>query len=102
MHTDLEPLMGHGFGMMGHGFGLLGLIPAILLTALLIVVLVRLFRRGGVGPVRYNRGGHGAAPSPEEAARSRLAERLANGDITPEEYLERTSALRSPTTSTDS
>ncbi|MFV0452826.1 MAG: SHOCT domain-containing protein [Propioniciclava sp.] len=88
--SPLLPLLGHG---PGHGF--FGIIPAILI-ALLIVALVRLFRTGSVGPVRY----HGAAPqsSPEDLARARLAERLAQGDITPEEYLERTSALKPPTT----
>ncbi len=103
MNTALTLLhMGSGPGF----FFLPGLVASIFLT----VALIKLVKHGRVGPVRWapHRGGSDAPeaprfgghrppwaqPSPEEAALATLAERLASGDITPEEYLERSSALR--------
>lgn len=100
--TQLVPLLGRGFEGMGRGgalFGLFGFLASLVVFALLIVLVVRLLRKGQVGPIGYQ--SHGAS-SPEDVARTRLAERLANGEISPEEYLERSSALRPPTTPTDS
>ncbi len=103
--AQIIPLMGHGFGS-DHGsfasWGPWALLPLLLIPLLLGLLLFWFFRRGGVGPVRYNRSRASAAPSPEDVARTRLAERLANGDISPEEYLERTSALRNPTATPES
>ena len=77
-----------------------------LLFALLIVAVIKLLRRGRLGPVGFaprgsgTPGGHPhgwAAHRPaEDAAFETLRMRLANGDITPEEYLERSSVLRTP------
>ena len=72
------------------------------LTALFI-----LLRTGRLGPVRFAPGGrrgpgHAARPTAEDEALSRLAERLAEGDITPEEYLERSSVLRGSGSGTSS
>lgn len=93
-------------------------LPGLLALILWIVLFKVFFRRGGLGPVRWDprrgagedgsgrRPRHGFGPgaaghrppwaqqSPEEAALATLAERLASGDITPDEYLERSSALR--------
>jgi len=49
------------------------------------------------GPGPHGRGHHGPGhhgPAPEERAYGVLAERLASGDITPEEYRERVAVLR--------
>ena len=98
----------------GFGFGPIGMIVPGLLTWLLIVAVSKLLTRGRVGPGRWVGGkpfkaGGGEAGSwaggagfrgfpggaPEDAAFETLRMRLANGDITTEEYLERTSVLRS-------
>ncbi|WP_206080001.1 SHOCT domain-containing protein [Propioniciclava coleopterorum] len=90
--TTLIPLH-----MGGHGFFFPMLFPLLLLGLLLFVLV----RKGRLGPVRFapGRPGHPGhpgfgRPSAEDEALARLAERLANGDITPEEYLERSSVLR--------
>ncbi|MFV0430190.1 MAG: SHOCT domain-containing protein [Arachnia sp.] len=71
--------------------------------ALVIVILGGLRRNGRIGPVKWDgapsgpvtpRQQWGWGASPEEQAMNRLKERLAEGEITPEEYLERTSVLR--------
>ena len=92
------------------GPGPFGVLPALLFVGL-VVALVLLFVRGRVGPIRFTRGtfGGGAAGATgwaahrgaEDAAFETLRMRLAKGDITPEEYLERTSVLRSPQSPTD-
>lgn len=91
-----------------------------LLTLIIVVLFLKFLRHGGIGPVRWAPGGGPAQhrgpagpagprghrgrwagawdrPSPEEEALARLAERLAAGDITPEEYLERSTVLRGST-----
>ena len=92
MFTTLLPLhMGSGIVFWP---GLLALIAT-------IIVLKIFFRRGGLGPVRWapqHRHPFGHVPSPEEAALATLAERLAKGEISPEEYLERSSVLRNTRT----
>lgn len=95
-----------------HGFGFFGFLPS-LLTLLVIIALivaaVILIKKGRLGPIRLNRRGAGDAGSSRGWGLSRSAEddafnalrmRLAQGDITPEEYLERTSVLRSPADTT--
>lgn len=70
------------------------LLPLLLLGAALFILL----RTGRLGPVRFAPGARSGPaphrPTAEDEALSRLAERLAEGDITPEEYLERSSVLR--------
>ncbi|WP_454227757.1 SHOCT domain-containing protein, partial [Propioniciclava flava] len=91
--------------MGGPGFFFLPmLIPLLLIGAALFLLL----RKGRLGPVRFAPGARGRTfpagrpfgsgyPTAEDEALARLAERLANGDITPEEYLERSSVLRRST-----
>ncbi len=96
MTTAMIPLH-----MGGHGFFIFPLLFPLLLLGLLLFLLIR---RGRLGPVGFAPGGRpgpqgrpGWGPprrTAEDEALARLAERLANGDITPEEYLERSSVLR--------
>lgn len=102
--TQIIPFIGPVLEGMGRGFGLVrfaGFIGVLLLTVLIAWILIRLLRHGRVGPVHYQPTSRPAPPSPEDAARTRLAERLANGEISPEEYLERVAALRPPVEPTD-
>lgn len=84
-------------------------LPGLVAGLILVILLLKFARHGRVGPVRWAPGGPGgpgrhagppwaqswpAQRSPEEEALATLAERLASGDITPEEYLERSTALR--------
>lgn len=75
-----------------------------------LILFKKLVRYGGIGPVRWNPQGGApqgprpqgprpfwAQPTPEEDALATLTQRLASGDISPEEYLERSSVLRPPT-----
>lgn len=71
-----------------------------LLTLLLIAaVVVFLVRRGKIGPPPWVTASGGFGPgrfgamSPEFEARKVLATRFANGEISPEEFLERAAAL---------
>lgn len=100
-NTDIVPLLGHGFmhdggSALGGGF-----IVPILFGFAMAAFVFWLLRRFGPGS-RRRTGASASTSSPEDAARTRLAERLANGEISPEEYLERTSALRSPSGTTES
>ncbi|MFV0407132.1 MAG: hypothetical protein ACK5LN_09965 [Propioniciclava sp.] len=98
--VDMNTLM-----HMGHGPGF----PGLLTLLLVVVLIVALLRRGGIGPVRFQPEGGGGPrppwaprhPSPDDVAMATLAERLASGDITPEEYLERSSVLRPSASSGD-
>ncbi|MBO0811641.1 MAG: hypothetical protein J2P23_06300 [Microlunatus sp.] len=72
-----------------------------LITLLLIAaVVIFLVRRGKIGPPPWVTGGtHSVGPgrfgpfSPEFEARRTLANRFANGEMSPEEFLERAAAL---------
>jgi hypothetical protein len=77
----------------------------LLITLLLAAVAFFLVRRGKIGPPPWVRaGGQGSwsnswsggpfgQTSPEYEARKTLATRFANGEISPEEFLERAAAL---------
>ena len=91
--------MGPFFG--GH------LIGGLLVALLIAFALSRLVRRGRLGPVRFDPAGRRPGgprgwtpPTAEDAALATLRQRLASGDITVEEYLERSSVLR-PSRPTD-
>jgi putative membrane protein len=71
----LEPLA--GFGVF------------VLVVVLLVATLLYLQRRGSLPPLGRWR----QPPAPELAAKQVLAERLAQGDLSPEEFLERASIL---------
>lgn len=101
MHTLLIPL--HG---MAHG-GPFFLVPFLFGTLLLALVAFRLARTGRVGPVRLEGATGASGPpggrrrpawgrTPEDEALATLKHRLASGDISPQEYLERTQVLRRP------
>lgn len=105
MENTLIPLMGRGFGP-GMFFTFLGL-------AFVAFLAAKLIRSGRLGPIRYDgpsargaaRGSGAAAPAgrrpgstPEDDALASLKAKLAAGDITPEEYLARSSVLRRPST----
>jgi putative membrane protein len=88
--------MGNGFGYrMGAGgmsgyWWLLGLL-VLVGVAVLVVVLVRVFRRGANGSGAPRRDGD-RSPEVSEARRI-LDERYARGDLTTEEYHERIEGL---------
>lgn len=70
----------------------------LLVLLLIAAVVYLLIRRGKIGPPWLAAGGHGGpgrvSPfSPEFEARRTLANRFANGEISPEEFLERAAAL---------
>lgn len=93
MENLLIPLMGAGFGPRVF-FGLLAALAV-------AFVVAKLVRSGRVGPIRYDRAAASAgrpARSPEDDALATLKARLASGDLTPEEYLARSSVLRRPST----
>lgn len=119
MFTSLLPLVmpGHmGFGgpMMGHhayGYPIFGGILMILGPLLLVLLLFFLFKRAerrgtplfGWGPESRPEGAPGAyphhhgphtPPAPEDEALRTLANRLAAGDISPEDYRDRVDTLR--------
>lgn len=83
-----------------HTMMFLGPLTGLLLLALIGFAVFMLIKRGRLGPVRWAPQGVAAGPTrrhahaPEEEALHTLRMRLANGDITPEEYLERSSVLR--------
>lgn len=96
---------GAGWGGMFAGFFLF------LLAVLVIAGLVYLYRRANLGTPLITklsegwrdshtagrasyRSGQGVATSPEDEAMSALAARLASGEITPEDYQERVTTLR--------
>jgi putative membrane protein len=105
MHMNRGPMGGHH----GYGFGFFGFLPGLLLLAL-VVVVVLLLVKGRVGPIRLDRSRNGSATASgsgwtsarvaEDQAFETLKMRLATGDITPEEFLERSSVLRSPSGTT--
>jgi uncharacterized membrane protein len=74
---------GPGFGgFLGPLFGLLFLVG----VAILIVMIVRAMRHGGMGHSGMGHGGmHHYMGGPEDPA-SIVKRRLANGEITPEQY----------------
>lgn len=70
----------------------------LIVPLLIAAVVFFLIRRGRIGPPPWVAGAHGAAGrfspfSPEFEARRTLANRFANGEISPEEFLERAAAL---------
>ena len=71
-----------------------------LVLLLIAAVVVFLVRRGRIGPPPWITASHGGfgpgrfgGMSPEFEARKVLATRFANGEISPEEFLERAAAL---------
>lgn len=101
---------GAGYGGVGGG-GLFAGFFLILLAVLVIAALVYVYRRAHLGtrlfttPSGAGRDGHsttqalyrtgkGPATSPEDEAMRALAARLASGEITPEDYQERVTILR--------
>ena len=80
--------LGHGpHGWGGHLFlPFLGLL-AIALTVLSLLALAYLLRSGKLDLARFGR------PRPEDEAKRVLAERFAQGDLSPEEFMERASFL---------
>lgn len=98
---ELPQYGGRAMGPMLLGFGFF----TMLLVGVLVFAVIKLVTRGHVGPVGFTPrdGKSDAAPHgwaahrhAEDAAFDTLRMRLANGDITPEEYLERSSVLRTP------
>jgi putative membrane protein len=81
----LGAAMADGHGMMdgGHGDRPWG--------ALMLILLVVLI---GFGVWAVVRSTHNRGPHPHDRAREILAERLARGEITPEEYRERVEHLK--------
>lgn len=115
MFTSLLPLYipGHMGGPMmgpvrGYGYHIFGGVFMFLGPLLLVLLLIYLYKRaerrgtplfgwgpeGGPGqPVRHHHGPF-APPAPEDEALRTLANRLAAGDISPEDYQARVDILR--------
>ena len=88
----------NGHGMNGWGFALMT-VSTLLVLGLMVVGVVLLARWLGrtpaQPPARTPAGGPTAPPAPEPADPERLlAERLARGEIDPDEYRQRLDALR--------
>lgn len=84
-HGDLEP------GLLEP---LLGLGAIVLVVAVLLAVVFLLRHRGTLPwPTTLPQLWPARQPPPEEAAKQILAERLARGDLSPEDFLERASML---------
>ena len=82
---------GHGYGM---AWGWVAAFLALLALAALILLVVRSFTadpRGPAGPPSGPPPGHGTQPRSD--ARAILDERLARGEVTPDEYREIRRAL---------
>ena len=82
----------HGYGPHGWGGGSLFFVPFLALLTLALVVfsllaLAYLLRSGKLDLSRFGR------PRPEDDAKRVLAERFAQGDLSPEEFMERSSLL---------
>jgi len=86
--TPLVPLHPGPHGWEDSSFSLLPFFSGFLLLLWVLVVLtaVYLWRKGTL-PKLFNR------PSPEDDAKRILAERFARGDISPDEFMERSSIL---------
>ena len=92
--ADPQTGWGYGYGhpMMGYGwfFGPLFMILVIVLIVAAVVLVLRWLGIGGPGGASGGGGGAGSArPDPLDI----LKERLARGEITPEEYEERKRVL---------
>ena len=85
------PLEIHGHGGGGGGLlaGMLGVGGFLLVIAALLLAFL-LLRRYGVIPDHLTLG---RRPTPEDGARRVLAERMAKGEVSTEEFLERASVL---------
>jgi putative membrane protein len=92
--TTLSALVAVPLEIHGHpgGFSLLdpllGLSGVFLVAALLVLAFL-LMRRYGLLPEQLGR----LRPSPEDGARRILAERMAQGEVSAEEFMERASLL---------
>lgn len=94
MNTTLIPLHLDTFSLFGHHLTVIWW-PGLFALITVLVLFRVLRRRGHIGPVRFApRSDAARQTSPEDAALTLLKERLATGDITPEEYLQRSSVLR--------
>lgn len=90
MPTLLLPLEGHGPHCPGGGSFALPLLDSLLVLAVVVAVLVavHLWRQG-----RLSWPGLAVRRSPEDDAKQILADRFARGDISTDEFLERSSVL---------
>ncbi len=91
--ADPQGNWGYGHPMMGYGwfFGPLFMILLILLVVAAVVLVLRWLGIGGPAAFGGGTTGTAARPDPLEI----LKERLARGEITPEEYEERKRVLES-------
>lgn len=72
---------------------LLGLGTVVLIIAVLLTAFFLLRQRGGLSSLSLSRLWPARSPVPEDSAKQILAERLARGDLAPEDFLERASML---------
>lgn len=80
----------HGYGM---GLGWLGAFFGLLVLAALVILVVRSFTTGPPTGWQGPPSQHGQPPPARSNARAMLEERLARGEITPEQYREIVRAL---------
>lgn len=99
MITTLIPLLfrgpGHGMDGMGPGHPMWFMPFGWLLPLALLALVLVLWRKGRLGPLRWKDGTPGRTSTTQ--AEQILQERLAKGDVSPEEYRERMFTLRPPT-----
>jgi putative membrane protein len=80
----------HGYGM---GWGWIGAFLGLLVLAALVILVVRSFTTGPPTGSQGPPSQYGQAPPARSNARAILEERLARGEITPEQYREIVRAL---------
>lgn len=87
---DLPDHAGHDHGLVEPLLGL-DAVGLVLVTLLATFLLLR--SRGVLPPLRLSSFLGSSGVRPEDSAKQILAERLAHGDLSPEEFMERASAL---------
>lgn len=85
--------MEHGDAEFGLLEPLLGLGTVVLIIAVVLTAFFLLRQRGALSTLTLPRLWPARSPAPEDAAKQILAERLARGDLAPEDFLERASML---------
>lgn len=85
----LVPLDGHGPHGIEHGFSVLPFLSGLVLLLVLAALTALYLHRHGKLPLPTSAGRR----APEEQAKAILSDRLARGDISSEEFLERSSTL---------
>jgi uncharacterized membrane protein len=89
MNPTLVPLEGHGPHGIEHGLSVLPFLSGLVLLLVLAALTAFYLHRQG----KLSLPTSGGRRTPEDQARAILSDRLARGDISSEEFLERSSTL---------